>query len=378
MKMKILMINYSEIKSPGGVHKTIRELAKNLSENGHNVTVVQGNLMNLKNQEIINQYKIIRVQSKYAKYFYGLSPEITGYVCKNLTNISPDIIHVHGYHTLLSAEIIFTIKKKIKSNIPIIFSPHYCSDSHSTIAGKYLWNFYNNVVGTKAFDLVDHIVCASEYERKELMRDIKLPSSKISIIPHGVNRLNFNKCRDLKSNYINLLYVGNLLYLKGVQHILNVVNVIKFMFNKDVILNIVGHGEYQQELLKLAERLNILDSIKWYHSLFGEQLYQKYREADIFLLLSSSENYGIVIAEALASGTPCIVSNTTALKEFIKEPGCFGVNFPPDPKKIAQLILKIYDSQIKVGPFSNKISTWDEVTKDYEILYKKSLRRRKI
>ena len=110
--------------------------------------------------------------------------------------------------------------------------------------------------------------------------------------------------------------------------------------------------------------------------MYGKELYEKFRDADIFLLLSRSENYGIVVAEALALGTPCIVANTTALSEFTKEPGCSGIDYPPDPKELAELIIKIHESDVKVGPFSNKIRTWDEVAKDYEKVYVEMLNKR--
>ena len=90
---------------------------------------------------------------------------------------------------------------------------------------------------------------------------------------------------------------------------------------------------------------------------------------DIFLLLSNSEAYGITVAEALALGIPCIITKITALNEFINEPGCFGVNYPPDPTEVAKMVLKIYTDDVKVGPFSDKIRTWDKVSKDYENVY---------
>ncbi len=105
------------------------------------------------------------------------------------------------------------------------------------------------------------------------------------------------------------------------------------------------------------------------------ELFKEIQNADIFLLLSKNENYGITVAEALALGTPVIVTKHSALKEFLTEPGCFGVDYPPNPKKVAELILKILNSDVRVGPFSKRIRTWDEVVKDYEKVYNLVLRR---
>ena len=93
------------------------------------------------------------------------------------------------------------------------------------------------------------------------------------------------------------------------------------------------------------------------------------KRADLLLLLSNSEAYGIVVAEALALGTPCIVADATALHEFVAEPGCFGVDYPPDPEKVARLITEVFESSVQVGPFSDKIRPWGAVGRAYERLY---------
>jgi glycosyltransferase involved in cell wall biosynthesis len=93
------------------------------------------------------------------------------------------------------------------------------------------------------------------------------------------------------------------------------------------------------------------------------------KRADLLVLLSNSEAYGIVVAEALALGTPCIVADSTALHEFVAEPGCFGVDYPPDSQKVARLITEVFESTAQVGPFSGKIRTWEAVGRAYERLY---------
>jgi hypothetical protein len=45
------------------------------------------------------------------------------------------------------------------------------------------------------------------------------------------------------------------------------------------------------------------------------------------------------------------------------------VDYPPDPKQVAEKVLEIYDDEVQVGPFSDKIRTWDKVAHDYERVY---------
>src|SRR5271157_4900202 len=146
--MNILITNYHEVTSPGGIHKTIIETAKQLSRKGHNVTVLQANPMDLRSEEVYEGFKIIRVKSRWGNQLYGFHPELFSFIKKYYNCLKPDIIHVHGYHTLFSPELIILFKK-IYPDIPLIFSPHFGISSHNTFGGKYLWTLYNKLIGNK-------------------------------------------------------------------------------------------------------------------------------------------------------------------------------------------------------------------------------------
>jgi glycosyltransferase involved in cell wall biosynthesis len=369
-KMKILLVNYSEITSPGGVHKTMLEISKNLSKKGHKITVLQGNPRNLPPSENYDGYKIIRVKSRIADSIHGLSFAIYNYLRKNLKDLNPDIIHVHGYHTLFSPEVIYLIKK-MDPKIPIVFSPHFDIFSHDTLAGKYLWNVYNRNIGRRYMKYPDVVIAASDFEFNNINQILGVPKEKLKVIPHGINYSNLNK-KDKISDVINILYVGYLLELKGVQYVIKAISELVYENNVKVCYRIVGDGPYKSELEKLSERLNVSQFISWEGFIppsQNEKLKEFYRNSDIFLLLSQSENYGIVVPEALAMGTPVIVTKRTALNEFLNEPGCFGVEYPPDPKDVANLIVKIYKNNVKVGPFSFKVQNWDKITDQYDKIF---------
>jgi glycosyltransferase involved in cell wall biosynthesis len=166
-----------------------------------------------------------------------------------------------------------------------------------------------------------------------------------------------------------LLYYGWLLELKGVQYILKGLYELQHAFEKRARLKIIGDGTYKGTLSKLARELRLQSSISWCPFLPEEELYREIRAADVFLLLSRSENYGIAVAEALALGVPSIVAKTTALVEFLDEPGCFGIGYPPDPTELAELIISVKDTDPQVGPLSERIRTWGQVAGKYEKLY---------
>ncbi len=368
--MKIILVNHSEITSPGGVHKNIVEISKNLSKRGHQVTVLQSNTMNLPNHEFYEGFEIIRIKSWLADAFYGLNPKIYFYLKSQLKELNPDVVHVHGYHTLFSPEVMYLIKQ-FDLKIPVVFSPHFGIFSRTSFAGKYFWEPYKNLIGRKIFNYCDFIIAASEFELNSLITNFNLTRKNIKIIPHGVN-FTWSKKSKKTDDKLNLLYVGYLLKIKGVQYILEAVHELVYKKKMNLLLNIVGDGSYESELRKLANELDIDEYINWKGFIdFSqpEKLMNFYKEADILLLLSESENYGIVVSEALAMGTPVLVTKTTALNEFLNEPGCFGVEFPPNPLEVARLVKEIYKNEVQVGPFSSKVQNWETVSDAYESVY---------
>ncbi len=376
--MKILLVNYLETTSPGGINKVIRELAINFSTMGHEVTVLQPNPSNYKINENVNGFNIIRVSSRFDKYFYGLNWEMYQYLNKHLEDLNPDIIHVHGYHSLLPIETVYAIKR-IDSKIPVIFSP-YLDISKSTFAGKYLWNIYN-MFAKNVFKKSNYITSCSDFEAENI-EYIGVNSDKISVISLGVDTFDYIDSVDhipkIKSNkqdnQLRLLYTGYLISRKGVDYILNSLNLlVNDIGFKNVVLTIIGDGPHKEDLLNLSKTLNLDDYIVWKSFLPREDLINEIINSDIFMLLSRSEAYGITVAEALSLGTPCIITNRTALKEFKDEPGCFMVDYPPEPKIIAELILNIDKNEVIVGPLTSKIRPWHEVVEDYEQLYKSAL-----
>jgi len=367
--MNILTINCTDITQIGGVNSSIKKVSEELVKKGHDCCVLSINPGNLPSEESINGVNVIRIKSPISKHLYWLSPAMARFLRRNLgKSLKPDIAHIHQYRSLLTPEVAYLLKIK---HFPFVFSPHYDRLGYNTFAGKHLMKCYKPF-GCRTFKWAEKIIVNSEYTKDILFKDFNICLEKVEVIPHGVDKLEISesKAQQIKDMPISLLYVGVLTEKKCVQYIIQALAELKKR-NRQASLSIVGQGDQERKLKSLAKELNVEDNISWHEPLFGEELHRKFREADIFLLLSRDESYGIVVAEALAAGTPCIVTKTTALTEFLTEPGCFGISYPPDPKEVADLIVKIHDNETKVGPFSSKIRTWDKVAVDYETLYER-------
>lgn len=366
--MKILTISSTDITNIGGVNFSIRKVAEELVKRGHECQVLNINPGNLPSEETINGINVIRIKSAISQYFYQFSPAMAQFLHKNLgKSLKPDITHIHEYRRLLTPEVAYLLKNR---NMPFVFSPHYSHGEYNTLAGKYLLHYYKPV-GKQIFDWAKAVIIHSEYTRSVLLEDFHLCPDIIKIIPHGVDNLDAidGKMRKTQQNSISLLYAGVLIEKKGVQHIIRALGELKRR-GRAAYLTIIGEGDYKPELKALASSMGVENDIFWCKPVSRQELHRKFVDTEIVLLLSRAEAYGIVVTEALAAGTPCIVTKTTSLNEFLTEPGCFGVDYPPAPNEVADLIIKIHDTEIKVGPFSDKIRTWDKVAADYEQIYK--------
>jgi len=216
-------------------------------------------------------------------------------------------------------------------------------------------------LGKSIFKNADRIIAVSKHEKKLLLEDFGIKASKISIIPNGVNLSEFSQLPAVPRQSKTILYVGRIEQYKGVQDIIRVLP----LLGKDFCLQIVGKGPYKKKLLALIPELGLERRVSFHQDLPRAELQKMYARAGIFVLLSRYEAFSIVVAEALAAKTPCIVARTSALKEWIDNKNCFGIDYPINSDKLAVLINEVAGRQVN----GVKLWDWDDVVRELENVY---------
>lgn len=114
-----------------------------------------------------------------------------------------------------------------------------------------------------------------------------------------------------------MLFLSRVHVKKGINFLIEAVAALKDELDGYVV-KIAGPGEesYINELKELAKRLRVDDRVEFVGSVFGDRKFDLYREADVFVLPTHSENFGIVVTEALACGTPVITTKGTPWEEL--------------------------------------------------------------
>lgn len=334
----------------GGVETYVQEISERMVKRGFDVEVIcTDSGSEFPEHEIKNGVKITRFKTISPGYAYYFSPQIYFY----LRNHRYDLIHAHSYHALPALFAALAKKKWM-----FVFSAYYHGGGHTNIR-NFLHKPYK-LIGRNIFKKSDKVICISEYERRKIISDFGVPSTKIEKIPIGLKLEEFVNLKRLKihKNKKTLLYVGRLEEYKGVQYIIKILPLLP-----DFNLDVVGKGPYENDLKKLAEKLSVTEQIKWHKDLTREELLQQYASADIFFMLSTHESYGITVAEALAAGTPCIVAIGSALDEFVDGKRCIGINTPISPDKLIKSVEQLKNvCNNKVERKNLSFQDWNDVT----------------
>ena len=355
MKVKIAQVCPRYYPYIGGVETRVREVSERLVKKSFEVDVLTTDPAGeLPKEEVINDVKVRRFQSWAPSEAYYISRSLKKYLAENSEDY--DVVDAHSYHAFPALYVAQT-----KGRNKLVFTPHYHGKGH-TFFRSLLHIPYRNVA-KKIFEKADRVVCVSNYERSLVIKDFKVNKRKVVLIPNGINPKDFEELENKKENNSKiLLSVGRLEKYKGVDSLIKALP----KCEENICLEIIGKGTYKKALLKLINRLGVIDKVRFYQDLSREELLQKYAEADLFVCLSKYEAFGINVAEALASKTPCIVANSSALREWIDNKNCFGVDYPVDVDELMKLMNKVIDRQVKDIEFPS----WDEVVEKLTGLYR--------
>jgi len=216
------------------------------------------------------------------------------------------VIHNHGMWQMNS---IYPARVSRKHGVPLIVSPHGSwsewAMSSGSIAKKPFWHLLQRPAMLRATCF--HVTSETEYAE---VRNLGF-TQPIAVVPIGIDIPPLRKER--LSSDRTLLFLGRINPKKGLDLLLSAWGAVQARF-PEWRLRIVGSDEgyygssgYMSELKSLAAALG-LQRIEFSGALHGAAKWQAYADSDLFVLPTYSENFGLSIAEALASGTPALVS----------------------------------------------------------------------
>jgi glycogen(starch) synthase len=178
----------------------------------------------------------------------------------------------------------------------------------------------------------DRVITCSHYMRVADIFD--LDESRISVIPNGIDPMDLQPVDDLDTLRLQfaapsqklVLLVGRLVYEKGFQLALEALpGVIERV--GDVRFLVAGSGTHEDELKAQARQLRLDEHGTFLGWIGDDVLHSLYRIADLCVIPSLYEPFGLVALEAMASGCPCIVADTGGLREVVPAGERVGLRF---------------------------------------------------
>jgi glycogen(starch) synthase len=177
------------------------------------------------------------------------------------------------------------------------------------------------------------IVC-SYYMRGHVADIFDIDERRIAVIPNGIDPSELRAVADLHAlrrefaapHEKLVLLVGRLVYEKGFQLALDALPAVIDLL-EDVRFLVAGSGTHEGELRAQAERLGLSEHGVFVGWIGDDVLHSLYRIADLCVVPSIYEPFGLVALEAMASGCPCIVADTGGLREVVPVGERVGLRF---------------------------------------------------
>jgi glycogen(starch) synthase len=180
----------------------------------------------------------------------------------------------------------------------------------------------------------DAVIVCSYYMRGHVADIFDIDEGRVAVIPNGVDPSELRPTGDLRALRSEfaapheklVLLVGRLVYEKGFQLALDALpNVIRQVGN--VRFLVAGSGTHEEELKSQAARLGLSEHGTFLGWIGDDVLHSLYRIADLCVVPSIYEPFGLVALEAMASGCPCIVADTGGLCEVVPVGERVGLRF---------------------------------------------------
>jgi glycosyltransferase involved in cell wall biosynthesis len=366
--MKVLMLSYEFPPLGGGGARVVYGLTKEIARLGHEIDIVTMGFRGLPRHEMINGTNIYRVPCLRTSESICSTPEMVSYalsaipmVLRLIKSKHYDINHTHF---IFPDGLVSYLLKKI-TKLPYIITAHgsdvpgYNPDRFR-IEHKILSPLWKKIVND-----ADQLVCLSEALKSLVNKHYS--GDKISVIPNGID---IDRFQPIKNKQKRILIVSRMFERKGIQYFLKALEGLELAHD----INIVGDGPYLQTLKQMVDGQS--KKIKFWGWLpnTSRELKDLYETSSIFVFPSESENFPMVLLEAMAAGLAIITTKNTGCEEVVGDSALLVE--PRSPIATTEALEKLVDNP----DFSRELGeaarrrleenfTWNVVASKYIDIY---------
>ena len=387
--MKILMLTWEyPPRIVGGIARVVNDLSKRLIRDGHDVYVVtyrEGSAPYYENDKGVHVYRVDNYMinpNNFIDWIMQLNFNMVAKVNELIAKGEKfDVIHAHDWLVAYAAK---TLKNSY--DLPLVSTIHATEAGRNGGIHNEVQRYINDTEWMLTYESSEVIV-NSKFMKNDLQRLFGLPYEKINVVANGINSTAYSgveKDYDFRRQYAAdnekiILFMGRLVYEKGVQHLISAMPKILENYH-DAKLVIAGKGGMLDELKAQVEAMGLGQKVYFTGYLNAKQVSKMYKCADISVFPSTYEPFGIVALEAMLAGVPTVVSDVGGLNEIV-EHGVDGMkSYAGNPNSLADSILELLFNPQLCESISKKAKTkvkneysWTKIAQDTHFIYQKAI-----
>ena len=323
-------------------------------------TVVNG-------KHLANDASIREIQAQYTRF-------IEGFVARD--GYTPDAIHAHDWLTVEAA-----IRAKQLTGAPLIVHVHATEFDR---AGGEHGNPLIHEIEQQGLLMADRIIAVSNFTKQLIVARYGIPADKIEVIHNALepsdiehfayDQRTYRYLEALKrEGHTVVATVTRFTIQKGLIQFLHAAARASRVYDKLVFL-LAGDGEQRDELLRLSAELGIADKVFFTGFVRGQQWCDSFRVADIFVMSSVSEPFGLTALEAAHFGNALVITRQSGVGEVLQS--IFRYDFW-DSDRLADQLVAIATSQALKSTLQQNAAneyakiSWRDVAEQCLSLYRK-------
>lgn len=389
--MKVLQVVdfFQPFWSSGGITPVAYHVAKGLAMRGHDVTVYSngdGRDTSVK----VQKNRATTVDGMTVYYFRNLFPQLarmniySTYMVpfvsrKNLRHF--DIVHIHTYRSTMAVPAWHSARKY---GIPYIIQPHGTVETYFEKGA--LKRVFDMLWGRAMLRHAAKLVAVTPGEAKQFER-MGLNRDSVEIIPNGLDETEFanrppkgefRKKYHFSDDEMLVLYLGRIHKIKGLDLLVQAFASLSAELGK-VRLVISGPDDgYLPALKRVVRELKVEDRVTLTGALYGAEKLEAYVDADVYVLPSVYEAFGITLLEALMCGTPVIATDRCGVSPWLDNRAGYVVPFDPEAlRRALERMLADAGLRRQFGEEGRRLVmeqfTWAGVVEKVEGLYRQAV-----
>ena len=377
--MNILKVSntYYPFVEMGGPPVKIRAIAERLVQKDHSVAVLtanRGRPAGTTDREI-DGVRVVYLRSIFQHRAVTLNPGVVPFCIRELRRF--DIVHIYGLYDLLGPTVGFFCRRWA---IPYVVEP--LGMHRPVLRSVRTKRLFHRGLGRKLIGRAARVIATSEQEREHLTED-GLSADRVVLRRNGIDLAEFDDLPPrggLRSSWgiepegTVILFLGRLVPIKRLELLIEAFAGLRLEASRLVITGADEGDGYLERLEEMVAQLDLHNRVVFTGPLYGRSKLEALVDADVLVLPSHSESFGNAVAEAMACGTPVVVTEGCGIAVHVE--GRAGLVVSHDANALREALRRLLTDAGLLQQFQAQAPvvaaelSWDEPVARMEAIYR--------